>query len=454
MKPTSSLARLLGHALVWLPPLLVCLLWTVLATSLVDAREQAIEPVTGGGLAPFVQLAWAWNAGLGWVQTVRWESVQAWWWDQHWGPLFVPIAWLSGLSDSPWALPRLQVLLVGLGSLGAWWLGWAEARLWGGWAALLLYASSAPLLLIATADFQLLALTIPLLPVAVWAARHASLPVFAAALLPLAAVREEALLLLPIVGLCGGLHRALLGAGVAGGWALLLHAWAGFFTGRSALALVLSESWRQASPALLPGIDWAHYAGFCGGALPWMPGAPALALGAWAVAAFQYLPGTELISNPGWRFVHHLAPLVGLSLCAAILTVGRLMRALPWGRPLLLLAVGASCAVALARVERPMAEPLHLEPPVEPHPAWALLDQVPDDAVLLVPHRVAPAAARRRWLVMPQSLGYHIQPEQVTHLLDDGASIQRELRPQQSWEREGTLLAELDVWTLVELEAP
>jgi hypothetical protein len=455
MRPSPRLERALGPTLILLPPLLACLLVSWGLLWLVSLREQAIAPVNGGGLAPFVQIAWSWNQGLGWLQTVRWETTAAWWWDQHWGPLFIPIAWLSHLLDGPWALCRVQALLLGAGVMGAWLLGWSESRAPGGLAALLLYSCSAPALLVATADFQLLSLALPLLPITVWAARHASLPLFVLLAVLLAAGREELLVLLPLAGLAGGLPRAAVGCLLAVAWALLLHHQGGFLTGNSALVAVLAESWSQAEgPAVLPMIDWGHYARFCGPGLPWLLLAPTFATGAWCVAAFQYLPGSEFVSNPGWSFLHHLAPLVALATCGGIIGVGRLMRALPRLRLLVLLAVALGCALSLQRWRGDALPRVLPVGEAARHPAWDLLVQVPDDAVLLTPARIAPAAAQRRWLVMPQSLGVHIQPAQVTHVIDDGQSIERELKPDQPWRPQGSVLSRSAGWSLVEIEAP
>jgi hypothetical protein len=65
MRPSPRLERALGPTLILLPPLLACLLVSWGLLWLVSLREQAIAPVNGGGLAPFVQIAWSWNQGLG-----------------------------------------------------------------------------------------------------------------------------------------------------------------------------------------------------------------------------------------------------------------------------------------------------------------------------------------------------------------------------------------------------
>ncbi len=455
MKKLQPIGQILGPLLIVLPPLVVALFWAQWALRVVDLHEQAIAPVLGGGFSPFIQIAWAWNEGLGWVQTVRWEPLQLWCWDQHWGPLFIPIAWVSGFWESAWTLARIQVVLVSLGCLSAWLLGWAEARFTGAVAGLLIYACSGPLIVIALADYQNLTLALPLLPLAVWAARHASTPVFLVVMALLGSVREELLLLVPLVGLTGGVHRAVLAALVSAGWAAVLHGWAGFLSGNSATVTVVGESWLhlvQAGLDFLPRIDWGHYLQFAGTGLIWLFMAPLYALSCWAIAGFQYMPGAAAITGPGWNFVHHLAPLVGMAICGGIVGVGRLMRAAPWARPLLLLAVVGWSLYSLSQWNGHIVNRGIRAGGAGTHPAWQLLEQVPDDAVLLVPSTIAPAAARRRWLVMPQSLGHHVLTDQVTHAIDNGRSIEEEMPPEIRWRPQGRVEATQQQWQLRVIE--
>ncbi len=451
MRWLHPIERVGGPLLLVLPPLIVALSWAGWALGVVAQHERAIEPVVGGGFAPFIQIAWAWNEGLGWVQTVRWEPLRLWCWDQHWGPLFIPIAWLSGLWESAWTLARIQVVLVSLGCLSAWLLGWAEARLPGAVAGLLIYACSGAVMVIALTDYQNLTLALPLLPLAIWASRHASLPVFLLIAALLGSVREELLLLLPLVGLAGGAHRALLAALVSAGWAALLHGWAGFLTGDSATATIVEASWRQLATGgleLLPRIDWNRTLRFCGPGLIGLVAAPLYAMACWGVAAFQTLPGASSITGPAWHFVHHMAPLVGMATCGGIVGVGRLMRALPRLRLVLLVVVMVWSLFSLSQWRGDIALFGVRGAVGGPHPAWSLLHRVPPDAVLLVPSTIAPAAAQRRWLVMPQSLGSHVRGEQVTHVIDDGQRIEQELPASIRWRPEGEIVATSGRWTL------
>ncbi|MFN7146570.1 MAG: DUF2079 domain-containing protein, partial [Myxococcota bacterium] len=210
----ATLRDALPAALVALVPAAAVAGWTAWVLRQVDAIEREIKPLGGLAYATFVQLAHNWAAGAGWVQTVHRGYAEDWRWGGHYAPVLFASSWLASFSDSPWALARVQVVAVGLGGLAAWKLGRAEAGLLGGAVGLALYLGSGPAVLLALADYQDLVFVLPLLPLAVWAARHATAPVFVLAAAALGAAREEALLLLPIVGLAGGAPHTLPGAAV------------------------------------------------------------------------------------------------------------------------------------------------------------------------------------------------------------------------------------------------
>ncbi len=422
--------------LVALVPVAAVAAWTTWVLRQVDAIERSIRPLGGLAYATFVQLAHNWSTGAGWVQTVHRGYAEDWRWGGHYAPVLFVSSGLASLGDSPWDLARVQVVAVGLGGLGAWRLGRAEAGLLGGAVGLALYLGSGPVTLLALADYQDLVFVVPLLPLAVWAARHASAPVFVVTAAALGCAREEALLLLPIVGLSGGLSRALLGA-------VVTAAYLGFYRSLGPppypnplgdiLGFQVARA-REVGAGALVSLSPNLYGAMAGAGWPWLLLAPVVALPAAAVALFhaQDPTGVGSIGSPA---IHHLAPLTAASIAAGIVGACRVLRLGRVPAVLLLLGVAGATWASWSSWQRPLRDAA-LRGQGTAHPAWALLAEADPDAAILVPEAVAPAAARRRSVVTLDSLGDRVPAGAVKLALDDGRL-------------QGTIVAERGGWRLL-----
>lgn len=402
------------------PPFVVAAGWIRWALHVVDLQERAIRPLSGLAYATFVQLVWSHNHGLGWVQTVHRGYADDWRWGGHYTPILFLTGWLSSFSTSPWGLARVQVVAVGLGCFSAWLLGFAEARLLGGLAALLIYAGSGGVAQIALADYQDFAFCIPLFPLVVWAARHRSLPEFLFAAVALGSTREELVVLLPLVGLSGGWRRAVWGLGVALGYGAVYQS-----LGAPPYPNPLSSitEWQASrgldDPSRFVGIDWNLYGTVASAGWPWLLAAPLTALPGLPVILFHHQDPTSVKSvvSPA---VHHFSPLVGAAVAAGIVGAARVMRLDRWLAVGVLVAVAGTTAWSFRSWDTPLRTYGLRVQRAEESPAWQLLAQVPDDAVLLVPDALAPAAAMRRNVVTPDSVGDRIPASLVDWAIDDG----------------------------------
>ncbi len=411
--------------------------WTAWCLGWVDRTERAIRPLGGLAYATFVQLAHDWSTGAGWVQTVHRGYAEDWRWGGHYTPLFFVTAWLSSFSASPWALARVQVVAVGLGGLAAWRLGRAEAGPLGGLVGLALYFGSGPVALLALADYQDLVLVLPTLVLAVWAARHASAFGFILAAALLGATREEALLLVPLVGLSGGINRGILGAAVSGAY-ILAYRSMGPTPYPNPLADILLFQVSQAQSrgwGALEQLSLNLYGAMAGAAWPWLLLAPVVTLPALGVAAFHAQDPTAVgsLASPA---IHHLTPLTAASIAAGIVGACRVLRLGRIPAFVTLVAVAGVTWSAWGRWEAPLQKyGLRASGQAE-HPAWALLAQVDPTLPLLVPVEIAPAAARRRYVVTLDSLGDRVKAPWVRWAVDAGTL-------------QGTVVAEAGGWRLL-----
>ena len=397
-------------------PLAICAAWIQHNLGHVDAHEAQVRPLGSLAYATFAQLAHNFANGDGWVQTVHQGYAQDWRGGGHFAPLCPVMSWLSGLSSSPWALARLQVIAVGLGVLAAAKLGWAEGRAVGALIGAALYAGSAPIMLMALADYQDLILMIPALPLAWWAARHGSAPAFVLCAALLGCTREEALVLLPVVGLAGGLHRALLGALVSLSFVGAYAAEAASAYSNPLLTIAKFEASAASAPKIsVPPIPWALY-GFLGGpALPAAALAPWVSIAAVPVMVFHSLD-PESVRSTLSQSVHHLSPLVGILTCGGVVGFARLAR---FGRP----AAALSLALSLLAIRASYAEwrPILVtqgwridQGPNERAKVWGLLAQVPQEDALYIDLFIVAAAARRPYVITADSVG---EPQAI-QLLD------------------------------------
>jgi hypothetical protein len=327
-----------------------------------------------------------------------------WRWGGHYTPIFFFTAWLSQFSASAWALARIQVVIVGLGVYSSALLGWAEGRLWGLLAGLLLYAGSAPIILMALADYQDLVLLLPMLPLGFWAARHGGPLAFLLVALLMGTTREEALLLLPFIGLAGGVGPAMLGSLVMMAYFAVYKAMGppgypnplyDILTGQIERGDAIRASWSS--------FPWSMHAFLGGPSVPWFGLAPAVALPALPVIVFHGVDPLSVrdLSNPS---IHHLAPLVGLLTSAAVVGVARLSRA---GRRMagpLLVVIALVAGASWSQWQSRLSEAGLRTRREDNRAVWSLIHQVPEEDVLLVDQPLVAAVARRRYVLTQDSL--------------------------------------------------
>ncbi len=400
-------------------PFVVFGAWLSYLLPIVDAQERTMQALGPLAYGTFVQLVHNYSEGSGWVQTLHQGYAEEWRWGGHYTPILYFTGWLASFSDSPWALARVQVGLVGTGILWAALLGWSEARHWGLLAGLLLYAGSAPVILLALADYQDLILLLPLLPLAVWAARHAPWPLFLLIGGLVGTTREEALVLLPLLGLSGGLSRGIQGGLVSLAY-LLYYATLGrpgypnplYDIMAGQLRAILGESSPSGggSPAIDPmallrpgAVPWALHSFVAGSTLPYLAMAPRVLLPALPVVVFHALDPLSVrdLENPSF---HHLTPIVGFSICAAIVGISRLLRGGPAIAVPLLLTLSAGVWWSWETWQpRLRASAVRIDRGNHAA-AYELLAQVPAEDVLFVDLELSAAAAKRRYVFTADSL--------------------------------------------------
>lgn len=292
--------------------------------------------------------------------------------------------------------------------LPAWWLGWKEAGPWGAIVNAVLYASAGMVSILALSDYQDLTLLLPATLLLVAAARHARWWGFVVAAAVFGLVREEALILLPVLALFGGWRRVLLGFGTA---ALLGAVW--FQQGlppypNPLLSQVPRFFAQGAGGALVRELshgDVATYARMVDAGSPWMLFAPESWLGALPTLIFHAADRTRT-TGLGSPAVHHLAPLVAVGLAGGMVGAGRVLKRCGRFTPFVALGIlawtGWRAVTWQAAVER---YGVRVPAQAVKHPAWALLAKVPEDAVVYVPASIAPAAVKRRFVVTEDSAG-------------------------------------------------
>lgn len=399
----------------WGVPLIAAAAWIGWCLHQVALQEAAMVSRSGMAYAVFVQLGHSWNQGWGWHQTVHPNYLPVWHWGGHYGVIWLAAAKLSALFESPWTLVRLQVVWVGLGCLPSWLLGYWEGQLRGALVGLLLYGASGAVLFIATDDYQDLTLCLPLIPLAVWSARHAPGWLFLVCCALLCTVREELWVLVPLVGLTRSWQRGLLGWLLAAAWFAVLVGCTPILAHPPPLLIAFLDDSATAGGLQLAGVDWLPYLAACGAAVPWLLLQPASAVAVVVVSIVHSQPALGSLTR-AWVFSHHFAPIVGFAAAGGTVVLARLAR---WGR------LGGGLALVLALVGTslslvqwwPRLEPRLSREPAAPHPAWGLLALLPEDAVLYLPSSLSPAAAKRRWVTHEQSLGRRVEPGAVTHAL-------------------------------------
>jgi hypothetical protein len=420
--------------LVGLFPVAAVFVWVRIALQEIDRIEQEIRPLGGLAYATFVQLAYSWGTGHGWVQTVHRGYAEDWRWGGHYAPVLFASSWLASLSDSPWALARVQAVAVGVGGLAAWRLGRAEAGLLGGAAGLAIYLGSGPVFLLALADYQDLVFLVPAMPLLVWAARHASWPVFLLVSALFCTVREEALLLLPVAALTAGAPRAVLASAVSATWILYYRSLGPSPYPNPLADILLFQVHRAQEAGTGAFVAWSPnlYGAMAGAGWPWLVLAPFTALPGVAVALFHAQDPTS-VAAVGSPAIHHLAPLAAASISAGIVGACRVLRLGRVGLLVGVVGVALTTGASVRAWSGPLDAYAFRSTGVGTHPAWALLESVDLQAAILVPEGVAPAAARRLRVVTADSLGDRVRPSEVTIALDDGRLTGTVVSEQGGW---------------------
>ncbi len=420
--------------------------WIAWGLRVVDVHELAVRPLSGLAFATFVQLADSFAETGRWVQTAHQGYAEDWRWGGHYAGWWPLTAWISGFWSSPWALAREQVVLVGLGGLGAWALGWREMRGWGAIAGLAPYLGSGAALTLALSDYQDMTMAIPTGVLVVLGARHARHPAwFVVSCVPFALVREELLVVLPALALTGGWKRAAQGAGVSVFVALLWFSFGeppypnpmldvGTFAAKTALGVPPPADGPQPAGA---AFDPMLYLLFMDVGFPWSLVAPETLLAALPVIVVHAVDptGTRGLGSPA---VHHLAPLCAVALVGGMLGAARLMRRWPTRAPWIAALVVVVSLVRLATWEPALRKyAIRADAGPSVHPVWSLLPQVPSGDTVYLPDRLAPAAARTHRVVTRDSLGAKVRRTEVQWAISDEATY------------DGTVVAQEGGWMLV-----
>ncbi|HJN72784.1 MAG TPA: DUF2079 domain-containing protein [Myxococcota bacterium] len=412
-------------------------LWWCTASSTISARIAAMQTVEPYGLAVFEQLIFNFRFGDGFSQTIHSGYSDAWTWGGHRAPVLVPVAWLYGVAPSAQTLSHIQILAVLAGVIPAALIG--RRHLGSDWGLMLaaLYLASPPVLELALQDYQDLVFALPGVVLAWWAFGHERwwlAPIGAlACILP----REETLVLAPVIALVAlPLCAAPTLRGRLRPLGRLL---------RVAIALVMVGAYVVLSTELVPQDEYAmplqgvshdfisargviklegagstNFYLSCLGPLPALTlFAPIPLLGSiGTLLVHATIPSGHGIDRHWSSHAHHVAPAVAFAAVASVVGAARILRLLAWSRlgvaarvlPILAAAVGAAwCGHQMKAwaVERNWVTGWT---PVEPswtHPAWALAEQVPPDAVLVVPVEWCLAASgRSRSYTIGESLAH------------------------------------------------
>ena len=408
-------------------PLLVGAAWIAHHLGIVDRQAAAIAPLSGLAFGTFGHLAHN-VANFGdWTQTVHFGYADDWRWGGHYAGLWPLLARLAGAGEDGWSLARWQVAIVGAGVLPAWWLGWKDVGPWGAVVNAALYASAGMVSVLALSDYQDLTLLLPATILLVAAARHAPWWGFVVAAAVFGIVREEALVLLPVLSLFGGWRRVLLGFGVAAAvTAVWYHLGAPPYPNPlvSQIPRFLAHGAGGAVVRELSHADVVTYARMVDAGAPWSVLAPEGWLGAIPTILFHAADRTRT-TGLGSPAVHHLAPLVAVGLVGGMVGAGRLLARCGRFVPLVALAmlgwIGWRAVAWQTAVER---YGVRVADGAPEHPAWELLARVPEDEVVYVPASIAPAAVKRRSVVTEDSAGDRISVTRVRWaVVPDGGSI-------------------------------
>ena len=386
----------------WLIPLVAAWLWFCTVANRSAENVLSLNNVENYALAVFCQLFWMWSHMGEWAQTIHFGYVDSWMWSGHrvgWLPF---VGWAYGLDPDPVWLTRMQVGVISLGALPAWGMGRDEIdKRWGGFVGLLLYLGFPPLAAMALQDYQDLVLAIPFVLGAVWLCRQGRTFGFLACALGAAMCREELVPMVVLIGLTHPGHwrlrlRWCLKVGVlAAIYGALLWFIGRDFSGYDNPMMSHSGDMVVAWPPVWTReiadfhnfysafLKPVHFLAFLS-PVTLLPGAGAL---------FFHLtaPAHGGVDTAWDGHIHHMAPIVGFVVAAAIQGVGLSIR---WSSRLgrarnlslviaALVLIGSTVALARPWVGFLGLQPaVSLEAPDVVAKEWALIEQLPPDAAV------------------------------------------------------------------------
>ncbi len=464
--PRSGPAGPLLPAALLLPGVL---LFFSTAVSTAWARIAALRTVEPYAFAVYQQLMANFAATGRFSQTIHKGYDDCWAWSGHRSVTFLGSAYLYGLNPGPVWLAGIQIVAVALGVIPAAMLG--KRALGGNWGLALggwLYLLSPPVMALALQDYQDLVFALPLLMWTLWAMRARALPWVALGALLGCMPREECI---PLVVACAMVtidprwerpwrrwaRNVLVTLLVAGTWAAVLLLF--FPVASNAHDVPLVEQLRsllaaiQGSPGQLRLWGLPYLQDFY--ELVWAP-VGLLAL----LSPLTALPGLALLllhmtipHNHGvdrfWgAHAHHMATVLPFVLAATIMGAGRLIRFIDESRRFQVVMEWLTGPVPVLRhfATQPRAPArllaacvaagllfysgtwyymwgsyfnLVMVPfPRRPgywHSAWALVEQLPPDAIPLVSNQVSLAVSHR-------PLAYTFQESLLDKARDRGLS--------------------------------
>ncbi len=398
-----------------------CFFSTALSTAW--ARIAALQTIEPYAFAVHEQLLYNFSQGGEFFQTIHTGYDDAWTWSGHRAATLPLVGLLYGLWPGPVQLAGILAALVTLGVVPAAMLGRSALKHPAGLAlGGLLYLACPAVMALALQDYQDLVLALPCLMVTLWAMRARRFWWVILGALVGCLPREECV---PAV-----LAAAVITMDLT--WDRPWRRWLRNLGTSAAVVLVYSLALALLFP-LSSGEHDMPLAASLGSfvdpeqqirlfglqffnsfyALMWAPvGLVGL------LAPLAVLPGLGLMLmhmtvpwghgvDRSWSgHAHHLAPVLPFFVAASILGAARLLRwcrhprlgragsLLPWIAVAALLAYGAWWDLTWSRAYNLVLSPLPARPALW-HPAWALVEQLPQDAVPVVPLEVSLAVSAR-----------------------------------------------------------
>jgi hypothetical protein len=392
------------------------------------ARVAALDTIEPYAFAIHQQLAFNFAETGEFFQTIHKGYGDEWAWSGHRAATLPINAWLYSFAPSPTALSTLLITWLLLGALPAAGLGYIAAKHpLGAILGAGLYLTTPTVWALALQDYQDLVLALPALLFTLWAmhARNVSW-VMAGALLGctpreecLALVIACAIVMIPIRESVSGWRRFdarrwARNVGVSLAVVLLYAGFLSFHHGQTPAQhdMPLVGAVQELFAGELPGLpfwDSFYVLLFAPLGALFMILAPEVAIVGVLLTAFHLTVSRHHGVDRSWTgHVHHMAPAVAFLTAATIIGAGRVLRVLSANTPSVRSARGAATALLTLLLVvystyyttewgqstnlRVTMKPLE---PVWESPAWALVRQLPADAIPIVPNEVSIAVANR-----------------------------------------------------------